>query len=123
MCQSSLLLLTPRPMHVMKNIQARLLIAAVVILQLVWIAIPRIGSYPVSPRVRQAIMTHLSCPKSERDAAVSAAMDQDATVRCRWDIVIFALVVGFDIALIYFFWNYGTRKSTVAPKVSPAKSQ
>ena len=100
----------------MNNIQARLLIAVVVILSLMWIAMPRIGSYPLSPRVWQAIETHRSSPTNELNAAIAEAMDQDATEKDRWALAIFALVVGFDIMLIYFFWNYGTRKTTGGDK-------
>jgi len=96
----------------MKKTLPRLLIAAAVALQLVWLVTPRTGSHPVSPRVRQAIESHESSPKSERDAAISEAMAQDAAVADRWAIAVFALVGGIDIALIYFFWNHGTRKTT-----------
>jgi hypothetical protein len=89
----------------------RLLIAAVIILQLVWFVIPSIGSHPVSPRVRQAIESHQSSPKSEQDAALAEAFAQDSADGSREAIEILALVGVVDIALIYFFWNYGTRKT------------
>jgi hypothetical protein len=95
----------------MKKALPRLLIIAIVILQLAWLVIPRTGSQPVSARVRQAFVSHESGPKSELDAAVAKAEAQDAAVAGRWAIAVFALVAGIDIALIYFFWNYGTRKT------------
>ena len=95
----------------MRKMLPRLLIAAIVVLQLVWVVIPRTGSHPVSARVRQAIVSHESSPKAELDAAVAEAEAQDAAVAGRWAAAGFALVAGADIALIYFFWNYGTRKT------------
>ena len=80
-------------------------------LQLVWLVIPRTGSHPVSARVRQAFVSHESGSKSELDAAVAEAEAQEAAEADRWAIAVFALVAGIDIALIYFFWNYGTRKT------------
>jgi len=96
----------------MRKMLPRLLIAAIVILQLVWVVIPRTGSHPVSARVRQAFVSHESGPKSELDAAVAKAEAQDAAVAGRWAVSALVLVAGIDIALIYFFWNYGTRKTT-----------
>jgi hypothetical protein len=96
---------------VMKKTLPRFLIGAVVMLQLVWFVSPRSGSHPVSARVRQAFQLHEAGPKSELDAALAKAEAQDAVEAGRWAVAVLALVVGIDIALIYFFWNYDTRKT------------
>ena len=96
----------------MKKILLRLLIVGAMALQLVWIAMPRSGSYPVSPRVRQAIESHESSPKAEQDAAIAEAGRLDVADGSRKAVLFFTLIGVANIALIYFFWNYGTRKTT-----------
>jgi|ERR1043165_5931733 hypothetical protein len=98
----------------MKRIVPRLLIVAVVVLQLIWIVAPRGGSSSPSPRFLQAMEAHASSPKSKRDAAIAEAKAQDDAEARRWVFAPFAMVIGIDIALIYFFWNFGTRKTTAS---------
>jgi len=89
----------------------RLLIVGFVAAQLVWMLMPHFGSR-VSPRMMQALTTHQSSSKSEQDAAISEAERQDTADASRKAIVIIVLVASVDIALVYLFWNYGTRKTT-----------
>jgi hypothetical protein len=96
----------------MKRILPRLLIVAVVVLQLIWITKPRIGSSRLGPRARQAMEAYSASPTPERSEAIFKAMAQDGTTAGPWMFAPFVLIIAFDIALIYFFWNYGTRKTT-----------
>ncbi len=93
-----------------KNI-VRLLIVSFIAVQLLWMLMPHFGSR-VSPRMMQALTTHQSSPKAEQDAAIAEAERQDSVNASREAFVIFVLVAGMDVALIHFFWNYGTRKTT-----------
>ena len=95
----------------MKQILPRLLIVAAVALQLVWIGMPRSGSHPVSPRVRQAISSHESSPKAVQDAAIADAERLDAADESREAILFLLGLAGVNIVLIYSFWNYGAPKA------------
>jgi hypothetical protein len=67
-----------------------------------------------SPRILKALAATQSSPESERDAAIVEAEREDtadADRKLHKAIAILALIAGVDIALIYFFWNYGTRKT------------
>jgi hypothetical protein len=94
----------------MKNLLSRLLITAAIVLQLGWLAWPHLGPYP-SHRLQQAIESTASSPKSVQDAAIHEALRLDSDDRSRNAALILMLAAGVDIALIYFFWNHGKRKS------------
>lgn len=46
-----------------------------------------------------------------RDAALAGVHRQDDADEDRKTIVILAIIVGCDVSLIYYFWNYGTKKA------------
>ena len=81
--------------------------------ELVWLVIPRIGSYPVSPRMRQAIEAHANSPQARRDAAIDKAARLDGIESDRQAIAVLMLVLALDCILVYFFWNYGAPKRAV----------
>jgi hypothetical protein len=95
----------------MKKMLPRLLIIAAILSQLVWFAWPRFGDMP-SPRLRHALESTMSSPKPVQDAAIAEAQRLDAADGSREAVLILGLIGVANIALIYFFWNYGTRKTT-----------
>ena len=100
-------------LFVIKATLPRLLIFAFLFFQVVYfLVVPRIGGEE-SARVSQAIEMTQSSPKSEQDAAIAEALRLDGIDTERRRFAGHALVVGMDIAIIYFFWNCGTRKSAV----------
>jgi len=95
----------------MKKMLPRLLIIAAILSQLVWFAWPRFGHIP-SPRLRHALESTMSSPKSVQDAAIAEAEQLDSADASREAFLILVALAGANVALIYFFWNYGTRKTT-----------
>jgi hypothetical protein len=95
----------------MKKLLPRLLIITASLLQLMWFAWPRFGDIP-SPRLRHALESTMSSPKSVQGASIAEAERLDAVDGSREAILILVALAGANIALIYFFWNYGARKTT-----------
>jgi hypothetical protein len=75
-----------------------------------WALFPRISSGHPGPHRSQALIATEHSPQSVQEAAFAEASRLDGIDNERKRLAEHALVVGMDIAIIYFFWNYGIRK-------------
>ena len=90
----------------------RLLIVLFLLFQFFyWALVPRISTGHPGPHLSQALIATESSPKSVRDAAIAEGLRLDGIDSKRRTFAGHALVICLDIVVVYFFWNYGIRKS------------
>jgi|ERR1700722_19601990 len=92
----------------------RWLIAAMIALQVLWGMILPSGNRltPKSPEMAQAIREFETNRSAATEAAMWKQVRRDELRDRRRDEATFILILLADIVAIYFFWNYGVKKST-----------
>jgi hypothetical protein len=89
----------------------RVLIIAALVLQSIYIFTPRSASQPFTPRMLQTVESHKNSPPQVQDTALAEAMRQYGIERNRRTLLLIVLVLGIDMAVVYCFWNYGSKKA------------
>jgi hypothetical protein len=91
----------------------RWLIAAMIVLQVLWSMILPAGNglAPKSPEMAQAIREFETNRSAATEAAMWKQVRRDELRDRRRDEIIFIWILVADIAAIYFFWNYGVKKA------------
>lgn len=98
---------------------SRVFVVFVLLAQLAWLVRPRFGhgepSFDESYRDQERMLTYAAW-KDQPSPTTEAAWQEELRrlhvhTRTR-DFSLIALVLAFDGVLIYWFWNYGVRKTT-----------
>ena len=90
------------------------MIAAIVLLQLVWLVAPRSGSRPLSPRALEAARESVEHPSQNATTSLEQQLSRDVDHRDKRNAGLFVLLLVLDGIGIYYFWNSGVRRP-IAP--------
>ena len=91
----------------------RCLIVAAIVLQFLWFMILPAGNRlaPKSPEMAQALRAFETNRSAATEAAMWEQVPRDELRESRRKGVLFSLMLLTDVAVIYLFWNYGTKKT------------
>ena len=91
----------------------RRLIVATMVLQLLWFVIipARNRLAPRSPEMAQALRAFETNRSAATEAAMWEQVRRDDLRDSRRKDILFSLMLLADVAVIYLFWNYRTKKS------------
>jgi hypothetical protein len=95
----------------MRTTRARVLIVAILLLEVIWFVMPRTGSQPLSPAAQAAAVACSQNPSEAARAKLDAALEADTSARGLQSLGLMGLVVVLDAIGIYCFWNHGHRRS------------
>jgi hypothetical protein len=90
----------------------RRLIVAAMVLQFLWFVIIPAGNRlsPRSPEMAQGLRAFETNRSAVTEAAMWKQMRRDDLRDSHRKEVLFSLMLLADVAVIYLFWNYGTKK-------------
>jgi|SRR5438477_5653404 len=93
----------------------RCLIVAAIVLQFLWFMILPAGNRlaPKSPEMAQALRAFETNRSAATEASMWEQVRRDDLRDSRRQGVLFSLMLLTDAAVIYLFWNYGTKKTGV----------
>jgi hypothetical protein len=91
----------------------RRLIVAAIVLQLLWSCLIPAGNRlaPRSPEMAQALLAFETNRSAATEAAMWEQVRRDDLRDSHRQKVLFGLILLADVAVIYFFWNYGAKKN------------
>ena len=99
----------------LKILLIRLAILAVLLVEIVWALAPINLSLPRSPETLRAIHIYQASPSTETQAMMLEQIHRDGLRNTRLYKIAAVLMLVADVIVIYFFWNYGVKKSPPAP--------
>jgi hypothetical protein len=99
----------------------RWLIAAMIVLQVLWGMILPAGNRlaPKSPEMAQAIREFETNRSAATEAAMWKQVRRNELRDRRRDETIFISILLVDMVAIYFFWNYGVKKAVLNKPPEP----
>ena len=95
----------------MKRVFIRVVIVVAIVFEMLWALGPRNGLMPRSPATVQAINAYQASPSEATKATMLEQMRRDSSRNAQHDLVLLVLMLLVDFAVIYFFWNYGNKRS------------
>ena len=92
----------------------RRVIVATILLEFLWLVILPAGNQlaPRSPAMVQAVRAFETNPSPTTKAAMWEQVRQDDLHDWHRKEALFGLMLVADVVAIYFFWNYGVKKTT-----------
>jgi hypothetical protein len=93
----------------LKLIRTAIIVATV--FELYWGVAPRNLAFPHSPEAVQAIRAYQASPSAETKATMLEQLHRNVLHNEHRLQALSGLMLLVDVAAIYFFWNYGIKKS------------
>jgi len=103
--------------RVLKSLLIRSAIVAVLLAEIWSIMAPRMG--PSSPEMVHAVRVYLATHSANAEAAMDEQIQRESSRQGRSAGIWLGLILFADVTVVYFFWNFGTRKSPLDKALEP----